>query len=1247
MRCYLGRSRTHGVVRVFGLLGLVMAVVTTLRPAPARAQCQDVVLEAGVDDAFGTANGSEPAAPGAGLTVLLGANPAEFDVTSSNRPFGHTFVLPDGDCIAGARLELRAKPLSLGGSNDAIHAGFVGPDGLFTGARRSAFFGTGNPSPPFPLLGDAWIASGYPAGETFVLELGNPPDSNLLADLDARRVLDVYVQDDTAIDHLRAVITYCACPEPTPTSTPVPVAGYADLHVHQFTHEGLAGAWLYGSATGPLATAVPRCNGNVPFAEGRNHGELDGGLAQALTGAASIAFLGQWASESAGADTGLHAGRRHGYCQANVAALGLCQGNVACNLLTESNCTPTHVCEWASLGTQCRDKPGDGIGVGTLCNVVAHGNCNNPCYFDWPLCRGNVACNAVKKSKCNSNVCSLQSTGSLCRDRDGDGKSVGLACNTLGQSACAAACNWNPNWGSITLHAEKRDHDWTDRRQHNGEKASWPSWDAIAHQQVHTTWLHEAYQDGLRLLVMSALNNEAFCGFLPAANRTPGYDCSDLANVVRQLDAAIALAADPSTPWYRIAYSPAEARDIIDDGHLAVVLSVEASDIFNTADPLATLQALYDKGARTLQPLHQFNSKLGGVAWHEGMIKILQTIKNLPNPLPLCKDDGGTGFFAKCDATKDQLNFLGLTRAGRRFVARMMNLGMPIDIAHMSELSVRDVDDIVSAACDYPLYVSHGHVRTLLDEDSWKANKRHEKTTPDWQLDLLARTGGMFGLRTGSDHHESAAYHDALDAASVPTSLPLLPAETMPNGDPGGSEFHFAYALDYLFRLKGVRVALGSDLNGLIPQMVFHGRPQDEKLAGLAHIGKLAEMMDRLRATGLDPATFEDLAENSAEAYLRMWERADAFARGDSCCPDPGVTHVVPAEAWHGRANRVTIHGAGFTPHASMRVTLRPIPAGVPVACTAVEFVSAAALRCTVPPLGVNTSYDVIVGNDGCGLEAIAENAYLASAVDGGPFVDTEETFTQADLRTALAREIPSNGRLVPDLEKIAAVDWAAPAWDGVSEPTMVFPADRAIEDGYPQTDWEAAMTSPDRLSISPALGLLLGKEDAALMVDPIAMIAACDLEEDEIEALAAARGWSPDWPAQLGSLCDWQSNVCMPGTFTCPGGAVVERVGQVTDATTASCPFDLGATYATCPDRCLGDCDASGQVTLADEVVMVEVALGIAAFPACTPGDGDASGHITVDEIVAAVANELAGCGVALARGIVGSNGNDRDERR
>lgn len=164
---------------------------------------------------------------------------------------------------------------------------------------------------------------------------------------------------------------------------------------------------------------------------------------------------------------------------------------------------------------------------------------------------------------------------------------------------------------------------------------------------------------------------------------------------------------------------------------------------------------------------------------------------------------------------------------------------------------------------------------------------------------------------------------------------------------------------------------------------------------------------------------------------LPVWERATAFAGGKACCPSPSVALSVPQEDWYGRANRVSIAGSGFTPHASMTVSLRATPASAPIACADVEFISDFLLRCTLPPLAPDTWYEVTVRSGGCELEGVAANACHASRQDNGPIRDPDEPpFREANLETALADEIAANGRLQPNPTKIAAVDWASEAWD-------------------------------------------------------------------------------------------------------------------------------------------------------------------------------------------------------------------------
>jgi len=62
-------------------------------------------------------------------------------------------------------------------------------------------------------------------------------------------------------------------------------------------------------------------------------------------------------------------------------------------------------------------------------------------------------------------------------------------------------------------------------------------------------------------------------------------------------------------------------------------------------------------------------------------------------------------------------------------------------------------------------------------------------------------------------------------------------------------------------------------------------------------------------------------------------------------------------------------------------------------------------------------------------------------------------------------------------------------------------------------------------------------------------------------------------------------------------------------------------------PPPCAGDCDDSGQVTVDEIVMMVNIALGDDVLASCRAGNIDGDGMITVDEIIVAVNNLLFGC--------------------
>ena len=76
-------------------------------------------------------------------------------------------------------------------------------------------------------------------------------------------------------------------------------------------------------------------------------------------------------------------------------------------------------------------------------------------------------------------------------------------------------------------------------------------------------------------------------------------------------------------------------------------------------------------------------------------------------------------------------------------------------------------------------------------------------------------------------------------------------------------------------------------------------------------------------------------------------------------------------------------------------------------------------------------------------------------------------------------------------------------------------------------------------------------------------------------------------------------------------------------------------------PTGCAGDCDGSGEVTVNELIVMVNIALGNSTVSACAAGDANGDGAITINEIIEAVGYALNGCALSPAeQGCLNSGG-------
>jgi len=419
-----------------------------------------------------------------------------------------------------------------------------------------------------------------------------------------------------------------------------------------------------------------------------------------------------------------------------------------------------------------------------------------------------------------------------------------------------------------------------------------PKWNTIAHHQAWGTYLHDAYEAGLRLQVVSAVSYDWLCKAIPEELRVErNQECDEMADIYVQLEMANDFAADHA--WAEVAKSAADARRIITEGKLALVLSVEASHILEDYgdDWMAGFERLYeDYNVRTLQPVHQLDNRFAGAAPHNPFHHVFQYLENCHVDHDCALTNGAVTLGFDVEVRDGRcVNTVGLKEDGKQLLEAMMSRGMVMDAAHLSEQALRDLHGELAQNNYYPFYLSHAHFREMM-----LPSKQHEeKTTPWWVAKMLRETGGMIGLRTA---HEEVNTYEGADVSN----------------DCHGSSKSFAQYLAYGTKELGVDVAFGADFNGFIQQTrprfgpdacsasfpeegQCQARAQEEAdnrlgtafdESGLAHTGLLMDLVDDLDQLGAD---VEPLM-SSAQRFVEMWERAEKIAAG-------GLRRKTPVES--------------------------------------------------------------------------------------------------------------------------------------------------------------------------------------------------------------------------------------------------------------------------------------------------------------------------------------------------------------
>ena len=136
----------------------------------------------------------------------------------------------------------------------------------------------------------------------------------------------------------------------------------------------------------------------------------------------------------------------------------------------------------------------------------------------------------------------------------------------------------------------------------------WPGRNMLTHEAIYWRWLERAWKSGLRVVVNDLVDNETLCELQRNNTGEANLDCNPMNSVGRQAGTMYAMQdyidaqyGGPGQGFYQIVHDSGEARDVIVDGKIAVVLGIEISNFLGC-------QVLYNSPARQLEPFEEDGS---------------------------------------------------------------------------------------------------------------------------------------------------------------------------------------------------------------------------------------------------------------------------------------------------------------------------------------------------------------------------------------------------------------------------------------------------------------------------------------------------------------------------------------------------------------------------------------------------------------------------------------------------------------
>jgi microsomal dipeptidase-like Zn-dependent dipeptidase len=383
-----------------------------------------------------------------------------------------------------------------------------------------------------------------------------------------------------------------------------------------------------------------------------------------------------------------------------------------------------------------------------------------------------------------------------------------------------------------------------------------PKFDSKTHNQQNVEFLKRAWAGGLRLYCALAINNM----FLPAITLGPGNDGSpydDESTIMNQIQEIKNMALTQSS-WMEIAYTPKDARRIIMQGKLAIVLGVEMDNFGNfktstynwndnvnpanaklvtlnetNADELLEnkLNQYYNLGIRQVTPIHYLSGLFGGAAIFRAEIAMIQfafnnnvsVVSGVGKKIPYSLQDDYSfkmilagedkaSFLTKINGlgALGNINALGMTSVGTKLVNKFMDKGFIIDSEHMG-YETKDMLFAIAAQRDYPIISSHTDPASL--NFNWMKDPVSFSGSPEFRMENFGTTN-IRNLAT--EFNMADAHYEKIRNSGGTVGVFMLPYYKKSYGgianDCAGSSKTWAQM--YLYsaeRMNGKGVALASD----------------------------------------------------------------------------------------------------------------------------------------------------------------------------------------------------------------------------------------------------------------------------------------------------------------------------------------------------------------------------------------------------------------------------------------------------